>query len=104
MGHFRQFGRFGRRASVRQHGIRANTYKPECLHTGRLQQEGDDPPEGGPPYKIAFVNGYAGNDWRTTAIQSAKAWAARPENKAKLGEFKVVSVGNDFGGPDRRHR
>src|SRR5690606_19239834 len=47
------------------------------------------------PYKIAFVNGYAGNDWRTTAIQSAKAWAARPENKEKLSEFKVVSVGND---------
>ena len=35
-------------------------------------------------------NGYAGNDWRITAIQSAKAWAASPENAAKLKEFKVV--------------
>lgn len=48
-----------------------------------------------PPYKIAFVNGYAGNDWRVTAIQAAKAWANRPENKELISEFKVVSVGND---------
>lgn len=47
------------------------------------------------PYRVAFVNGFAGNDWRVTAIQSAKAWAAREENKAKLKEFTVVSVGND---------
>jgi len=47
------------------------------------------------PYKIAFVNGFAGNDWRIAAIQASKAWAARPDNAAKLEEFKVVSVGND---------
>ena len=47
------------------------------------------------PYKIAFVNGYAGNDWRVTAIQAAKAWAARPQNAELLAEFKIVSVGND---------
>ena len=47
------------------------------------------------PYKIAFVNGFAGNDWRIQAIQSAKAWVARPGNAEKIAEFKVVSVGND---------
>lgn len=47
------------------------------------------------PYKIAFVNGFAGNDWRIQAIQSAKAWANRPENKKNIKEFKIVSVGND---------
>ena len=47
------------------------------------------------PYKIAFVNGFAGNDWRIQAIQSAKAWANRTENKDKIEEFTVVSVGND---------
>ncbi|MEM1400075.1 MAG: sugar ABC transporter substrate-binding protein [Pseudomonadota bacterium] len=47
------------------------------------------------PYRLAFVNGFAGNDWRIQAIQSAKAWAARPENADKIAEFTVVSVGND---------
>lgn len=47
------------------------------------------------PYKMAFVNGFAGNDWRIAAIQASKAWAARPENAANIEEFTVVSVGND---------
>jgi ribose transport system substrate-binding protein len=72
-----------------------DNYRPECFkpapkNTKFIQQT----PKPG-PYRIAFVNGYAGNDWRITAIQSAKAWAARPENKKLLKEFKVVSVGND---------
>ena len=32
---------------------------------------------------------------RIAAIQASKAWAARPENAAKLEEFTIVSVGND---------
>jgi ribose transport system substrate-binding protein len=72
-----------------------DSYRPECFSpapksTKFIQHEAKPG-----PYRIAFVNGYAGNDWRITAIQSAKAWAARPENAAKLKEFKVVSVGND---------
>jgi ribose transport system substrate-binding protein len=47
------------------------------------------------PYRIAFVNGFAGNDWRIQAIQSAKAYAARPGIAEKLAEFAVVSVGSD---------
>lgn len=72
----------------------ADTYRPECFGpapgTGTIQREAKDG-----PYKIAFVNGFAGNDWRIAAIQSAKAWAARPENAAKIETFTVVSVGND---------
>ncbi len=71
------------------------TYRPECFapapdNAKTMKYEKRDG-----PYRVAFVNGFAGNDWRVTAIQSAKAWAARDENKAKLAEFTVVSVGND---------
>jgi ribose transport system substrate-binding protein len=75
--------------------IAADTYRPECFTPAPSSKKVISYPKKAPPYKVAFVNGYAGNDWRTTAIQSAKAWAARPGNKAKLSEFKVVSVGND---------
>jgi ribose transport system substrate-binding protein len=72
----------------------AETYRSACFApapgTSTIQQEAK---EG--PYKIAFVNGFAGNDWRIAAIQASKAWAARPENAANIEEFTVVSVGND---------
>ncbi|KAJ55466.1 hypothetical protein ACMU_12270 [Actibacterium mucosum KCTC 23349] len=74
--------------------VSAETYRPECFApepgTSTIQYDAKDG-----PYKLAFVNGFAGNDWRVQAIQSAKAWAARPENAGKIEEFKVVSVGND---------
>ncbi len=72
----------------------AETYRSECFapapDTATISY---DAKEG--PYRMAFVNGFAGNDWRIQAIQSAKAWAARPENAAKIEELTVVSVGND---------
>jgi ribose transport system substrate-binding protein len=72
----------------------AETYRAECFApapgTATIQGEAR---EG--PYKMAFVNGFAGNDWRIAAIQASKAWAARPENAANIEEFTVVSVGND---------
>ncbi len=72
----------------------AETYRAECFApapgTGTIQGTAVDG-----PYKIAFVNGFAGNDWRIAAIQASKAWAARPENAANIEEFTVVSVGND---------
>jgi len=72
-----------------------DSYRPECFAPAPKNTKFIQHPAKPAPYRIAFVNGYAGNDWRITAIQSAKAWAARPENAAKLKEFKVVSVGND---------
>lgn len=79
---------------IASHGVHADTYRQECFaaapDTGTIRYEAK---EG--PYKLAFVNGFAGNDWRIQAIQSAKAWAARPENAENIEEFTVVSVGND---------
>jgi ribose transport system substrate-binding protein len=72
-----------------------DTYKPECFAPAKDNSKVISYPEKNGPYKIALVNGYVGNDWRITTIQAAKAWGARPENKAKLADYKVVSVGND---------
>jgi ribose transport system substrate-binding protein len=47
------------------------------------------------PYRIAVVNGFAGNMWRLQTLQTVKAYAAKPEIKPEIKEFKVVSVGND---------
>ncbi len=70
------------------------SYRPECFRPAPnatiLKQEAKKG-----PYRIALVNGFAGNDWRINMIQGAKAWAARPENAADIKEFKVISTGND---------
>jgi ribose transport system substrate-binding protein len=72
----------------------AESYRAECFvpapGTSMIQSA-----EKEGPYKIAFVNGFAGNDWRIAAIQASKAWAARPENASNIEEFTIVSVGND---------
>ncbi|MFM9857612.1 sugar ABC transporter substrate-binding protein [Pseudoxanthobacter sp. M-2] len=72
----------------------AETYNPACFvpapNAKTIQTEAKPG-----PYRIALVNGFVGNDWRINMIQAAKAWAALPENKADLKEFKIISVGND---------
>jgi ribose transport system substrate-binding protein len=72
----------------------AETYMPECFVPAAGSKVIETPAKKG-PYRVALVNGFVGNDWRINMIQAAKAWAARPENKAQLAEFKIVSVGND---------
>jgi len=47
------------------------------------------------PFRIALANGYIANTWRIQMIKTAKAYAAQPDVKAKLKEFKVVSTGED---------
>lgn len=47
------------------------------------------------PYRIALANGFIANTWRIQMIQTAKAYAAKPEVAAKIKEFKVVSTGED---------
>lgn len=47
------------------------------------------------PYRIALANGFIANTWRIQMIQTAKAYAAKPDVKAKVKEFKVVSTGED---------
>ncbi len=75
--------------------VLADTFRPECFRaaTGEFKIVKEDRRNG--PYRIALVNGFAGNDWRINMIQAAKAWSALPEVKADLLEFKVISTGND---------
>jgi ribose transport system substrate-binding protein len=47
------------------------------------------------PYRIALANGFVGNTWRIQMIKMAKAYAATPEMKGQLKEFKIVSTGTD---------
>jgi ribose transport system substrate-binding protein len=47
------------------------------------------------PYRIAVVNGFAGNMWRLQTLQTVKAYAVKPEIKPEIKELRVVSVGND---------
>jgi len=47
------------------------------------------------PYRFALANGFVGNTWRIQMIKMAKAYAATPEMKAQLKEFKIVSTGTD---------
>jgi len=47
------------------------------------------------PYRIALANGFIANTWRIQMIKTAKAYAALPDVKKDLKEFKVVSTGED---------
>jgi ribose transport system substrate-binding protein len=47
------------------------------------------------PYRIALANGFVGNTWRIQMIKMAKAYAATPEMKSQIKEFKIVSTGTD---------
>ena len=47
------------------------------------------------PYRIALANGFIANTWRIQMIKTAKAYAALPDVKKELKEFKVVSTGED---------
>ena len=47
------------------------------------------------PYRIALANGFVGNTWRIQMIKMAKAYAATPDMKGNIKEFKIVSTGTD---------
>ena len=68
----------------------AEGFKPLAAETKFFQW-----PKKEGPYRIALANGFIGNTWRIQMIQTAKAYAALPEVKAKLKEFNVVSTGDD---------
>jgi ribose transport system substrate-binding protein len=73
----------------------AETYKPDCFAPAPGVTKSIQLPAKEGPFRVALVNGFAGNDWRINMIQAAKAWSALPDVKPDLKEFKVVSVGND---------
>jgi ribose transport system substrate-binding protein len=68
---------------------------PECFRPWDESTKMISYPAKEGPYRLALVNGFAGNDWRIQMIQSLKAWAARPENAPNIKELKIVSTGAD---------
>ncbi|MEQ8652832.1 MAG: sugar ABC transporter substrate-binding protein [Kiloniellales bacterium] len=73
----------------------AETYNAVCFAPAEGVTKTMQIDERDGPYKLALVNGFAGNDWRIQMIQSVKAWAAKDENKKNIDELAIVSVGND---------
>lgn len=69
--------------------------QPECFAPWSADTKFFKFPKKDGKYRIALANGYIANTWRIQMIQTAKAYAAKPEVAAKLKEFKVVSTGED---------
>lgn len=69
--------------------------QPECFAPWAAETKFFKFPKKEGQYRIALANGYIANTWRIQMIQTAKAYAAKPEVAAKLKEFKVVSTGED---------
>jgi ribose transport system substrate-binding protein len=68
---------------------------PQCMTPWASDTQFLQFPKKEGPYRIALANGYIANTWRIQMVQTAKAYAAQPDVKAKLKEFKVVSTGED---------
>ncbi len=68
---------------------------PECFAPWTNSTKYFKYPAKSGPFRIALANGFIANTWRIQMIQTAKAYAAKPEVAAKLKEFKVVSTGED---------
>lgn len=73
----------------------AETYRPACFAPAPGVDKVIKTEAKPGPYRIALVNGFAGNDWRINMIQATKAWANREDVKPDIKEIKIVSVGND---------
>jgi ribose transport system substrate-binding protein len=69
--------------------------QPECFAPWAADTKFFKFPKKDGKYRVALANGYIANTWRIQMIQTAKAYAAKPEVAAKLKEFKVVSTGED---------
>lgn len=70
-------------------------YEPACFAPWDAQTQYFQWPAKKGPYRIALANGFVGNTWRIQMIKMAKAYAATPEMKEQLKEFKIVSTGTD---------
>jgi ribose transport system substrate-binding protein len=75
--------------------VKGPAAEPQCMVPWTADTKFLKSPAKKGPYRIALANGYIANTWRIQMIQTAKAYAAQPEVKAKLKEFKVVSTGED---------
>lgn len=68
---------------------------PACFKPWTAQTKHFQWPAKKGPYRIALANGFVGNTWRIQMIKMAKAYAATPEMKSQIKEFKIVSTGTD---------
>ncbi len=68
---------------------------PECFKPWDAKTKHFQWPAKKGPYRIALANGFVGNTWRIQMIKMAKAYAATPDMKNNLKEFKIVSTGAD---------
>lgn len=68
---------------------------PACFKPWNAQTKHFQWPAKKGPYRIALANGFVGNTWRIQMIKMAKAYAATPEMKGQIKEFKIVSTGTD---------
>ena len=76
--------------------VKGPGFEPACFAPWSAETKFFKWPAKQGPYRIAVVNGFVANVWRIQMIQTAKAYAAQPEVKAKLKEFKVISTGEDL--------
>jgi ribose transport system substrate-binding protein len=53
-------------------------------------------PQKAGPYRLAVLNSFVGNDWRSEMVKVAKAYVARPDVHAQLKSFRITSSGNDI--------
>ncbi|MGJ4967664.1 MULTISPECIES: sugar ABC transporter substrate-binding protein [unclassified Bradyrhizobium] len=86
---------FAGKALAEPEMVKGPATEPECMVPWTTDTKFFKFPAKKGPYRIALANGYIANTWRIQMIQTAKAYAAQPEVKAKLKEFKVVSTGED---------
>ncbi|MGJ5020957.1 sugar ABC transporter substrate-binding protein [Bradyrhizobium oligotrophicum] len=86
---------FASKALAEPETVKGPASEPECMVPWTKDTKFFKFPAKKGPYRIALANGYIANTWRIQMIQTAKAYAAQPEVKAKLKEFKVVSTGED---------
>ncbi|WP_410053131.1 sugar ABC transporter substrate-binding protein [Bradyrhizobium sp. SZCCHNR1015] len=86
---------FASKALAEPEMVKGPASEPECMVPWTKDTKFFKFPAKKGPYRIALANGYIANTWRIQMIQTAKAYAAQPEVKAKLKEFKVVSTGED---------
>ncbi|NPU68291.1 ABC transporter substrate-binding protein [Bradyrhizobium sp. 83012] len=86
---------FAGKALAEPEMVKGPAAEPECMVPWTADTKFFKFPAKKGPYRIALANGYIANTWRIQMIQTAKAYAAQPEVKAKLKEFKVVSTGED---------
>ena len=68
---------------------------PSCFKPWTAQTKYFQWPAKKGPYRIALANGFVGNTWRIQMIKMAKAYAATPDMKGNIKEFKIVSTGTD---------